>query len=108
MCLVNARTTTSRLLRGNLRMSRQNVLRIVARNQPSSTPCSLRPSRASKNLPVRQTTSPPESLGNKLQTLAAISPSHVVSIELLVDHILASLVRDGRGLLVVALMAPLG
>ena len=73
---------------------------IVARNPPKSAPrLTLReraaPSRTSRSLPL----SPCESLGNKLQRLAVQSPEHLVSIEMLVDHILWRLDRHQVGLL---------
>ena len=40
----------------------------------------------------------PRTLGDKLQELACLSPGHVVSIELLVDHILADLAGKRGGL----------
>jgi hypothetical protein len=47
---------------------------------------------ASNNSPQKSTPSPRRStLGDKLQKLAQVSPSHVMALELIVDRILAHL-----------------
>jgi hypothetical protein len=84
-------------------------LRLVSTSTPSSptarnceTPCTSSPTS-----PGEPWNSPTTSLGNKLQRLAFLSPRHVDSIEILVDHILVSLAKNGRGLLVVCLSGAL-
>jgi hypothetical protein len=46
-----------------------------------------------------------ETLGNKLQRLAILSPRSVVGVEMLVDHLLKSVSGGGRGLLAASLIS---
>lgn len=78
-----------------------SLLKFVARTNQSLT-STIEPSTSRTNfndLHAQPMPSHPGSLGNKLQVLAGLSPAHLVSIELLVDHIIASVQAEGRGLL---------
>lgn len=87
-------------------MSRpSSSLRIVARSQNSLLPTSTTPEKlslSSTRSPSEPPNSPCTSLGNKLQRLAFLSPNHIVSLELLVDHILRSVEANRRGLYALA------
>lgn len=89
-------------------------LRLVSRTDPQS--CQPQPAlktlsnalpRLLDNCSTSPTTCEQETLGNKLQRLAILSPHQIGSVELLVDHLLKSAERNGRGLFVLALVAML-
>lgn len=82
---------------------------VARRNSPSdlqpATESMMWPSSSQKSprvLSLSPPVSDPEPLGNKLQRLAVLSPEHIASVELLVDHILKSIEGNGRGLFLLA------